>query len=140
PNGLFARHSYQSATVRPITEWMNFKTGNPLSMNGSITSQIGQQKTDKNKVELFKVTTDDGVELDGWMKKPENFDRTKKYPVVFYVYGEPASATALDTYGAGVNWLYNGNMAQDGYIYISMDNRGAPVPKGKEWRKGIYKN
>lgn len=140
PTGAFAFHSYQSSTVRPVTEWMNFKTNNPLSMQGSITSQVGSQTTAKNKVEFFKITTEDGVELDGWMKKPENFDRTKKYPVVFYVYGEPASATALDVYSAGNNRLYAGDMAKDGYIYVSMDNRGAPVPKGKAWRKAIYKN
>jgi dipeptidyl-peptidase-4 len=140
PTAAFAFHSYQSSTVRPVNEWMNFKTNNPLTMAGSITSQVGTQPAIKNKVEFFKVTTEDGVELDGWMKKPENFDRTKKYPVVFYVYGEPASATALDSYGAGMNRLYAGDMAKDGYIYISMDNRGAPVPKGKAWRKAIYKN
>ncbi|RYG10956.1 MAG: S9 family peptidase, partial [Chitinophagaceae bacterium] len=125
--------------IRPVTEWMNFKTNNPLTMGGSITSQVGSQPPLKNKVEFFKVTTEDGVELDGWMKKPENFDRTKKYPVVFYVYGEPASATALDSWGAGNNRLYP-EMAKDGYIYVSVDNRGAPVPKGKAWRKAIYKN
>ncbi len=140
PTGAFALHSYQSSTVRPVTEWMNFKTNNPLSMQGSITSQVGSQTAAKNKVEFFKITTEDGVELDGWMKKPENFDRTKKYPVVFYVYGEPASATALDVYSAGMNRLYAGDMSKDGYIYVSMDNRGAPVPKGKAWRKAIYKN
>ena len=140
PTAAFAFHSYQSSTVRPVNEWMNFKTNNPLTMAGSITSQVGNQPAIKNKVEFFKVITEDGVELDGWMKKPENFDRTKKYPVVFYVYGEPASATALDSYGAGMNRLYAGDMAKDGYIYISMDNRGAPVPKGKAWRKAIYKN
>lgn len=140
PTGAFALHSYQSSTVRPVNEWMNFKTNNPLTMAGSITNQMASQTAAKNKVEFFKVTTEDGVELDGWMKKPDNFDRTKKYPVVFYVYGEPASATALDVYGAGINRLYTGDMAKDGYIYISMDNRGAPVPKGKAWRKAIYKN
>lgn len=139
PTGAFAFHSYQSSTIRPVTEWMNFKTNNPLTMGGSITSQVGSQPPLKNKVEFFKVTTEDGVELDGWMKKPENFDRTKKYPVVFYVYGEPASATALDTWGAGNNRLYP-DMAKDGYIYVSVDNRGAPVPKGTTWRKAIYKN
>lgn len=139
PTGAFAFHNYQSSTIRPVTEWMNFKTNNPLTMGGSITSQVGSQPPLKNKVEFFKVTTEDGVELDGWMKKPENFDRTKKYPVVFYVYGEPASATALDTWGAGNNRLYP-DMAKDGYIYVSVDNRGAPVPKGKAWRKAIYKN
>lgn len=140
PNGLFARHSYNSATVVPVTEWMNFKTNNPLTMEGSITSQLAKQQPQKNKVEFFKVTTEDGIEMDGWMKKPDNFDATKKYPVVFYVYGEPASQTAGDTYGAGRNFLYAGDMAKDGYIYISMDNRGAPVPKGANWRKSIYKN
>ncbi|WP_343534521.1 DPP IV N-terminal domain-containing protein [Pedobacter sp.] len=140
PTGAFALHSYQSSTVRPVSEWMNFKTNNPLTMQGSITSQMGNQSAAKNKVEFFKITTEDGIELDGWMKKPDNFDRTKKYPVVFYVYGEPASATALDVYSAGSNRLYVGDMAKDGYIYVSMDNRGAPVPKGKAWRKAIYKN
>lgn len=140
PNGLFARHSYNSSTVAPVTEWMNFATNNPLSMEGSITSQLGKQQAIKNKVEFFKVTTEDGVELDGWMKKPDNFDATKKYPVVFYVYGEPATQTAADVWGAGRNSLYAGDMAKDGYIYISMDNRGAPVPKGTAWRKAIYKN
>lgn len=140
PNGLFARHSYNSSVVSPVTEWMNFKTNQPLTMDGSITNQLAKQQPIKNKVEFFKVTTEDGVEMDGWMKKPDNFDATKKYPVVFYVYGEPASQTAADVWGAGSNRLYAGDMAKDGYIYISMDNRGAPVPKGTAWRKAIYKN
>ncbi|MBB2144994.1 prolyl oligopeptidase family serine peptidase [Pedobacter sp. LMG 31464] len=140
PNGLYARHSYNSSVVAPVTEWMNFTTNNPLTMEGSITNQLAKQTPPKNKVEFFKVTTEDGVEMDGWMKKPDNFDATKKYPVVFYVYGEPASQTAADVWGAGRNGLYVGDMAKDGYIYISMDNRGAPVPKGAAWRKAIYKN
>ncbi|MES2418661.1 MAG: S9 family peptidase [Bacteroidota bacterium] len=140
PNGLFARHSYNSSVVRPVTEWMNFSTNNPLTMEGSITNQLAKQQPPKNKVEFFKVTTEDGIEMDGWMKKPDNFDATKKYPVVFFVYGEPASQTAADVWGAGNNRLYAGDMAKDGYIYISMDNRGAPVPKGAAWRKSIYKN
>ncbi len=140
PNGLFARHTYNSSVVSPVTEWMNFAKNQPLTMDGSLTNQIAKQKPIKNKVEFFKVTTEDGVEMDGWMKKPDNFDVTKKYPVVFYVYGEPASQTAGDVWGAGSNRLYAGDMAKDGYIYISMDNRGAPVPKGAAWRKAIYKN
>ncbi|WP_113652706.1 S9 family peptidase [Pedobacter namyangjuensis] len=140
PNGLFARHSYNSSTVQPVTEWMNFAAGQPLTMDGSITTQLSKQSPPKNKVEFFKVTTEDGVELDGWMKKPDDFNPNKKYPVLFYVYGEPASQTAADVWGAGNNNLYAGDMAKDGYIYISMDNRGAPVPKGTTWRKSIYKN
>ncbi|MFI5136363.1 MAG: S9 family peptidase [Sphingobacteriales bacterium] len=94
----------------------------------------------KNKPEFFKVKTVDGVEMDGWMVKPTNFDPAKKYPVVFYVYSEPAGATVADAYGASRNGEYLGNMADDGYIYISLDNRGTPAPKGAAWRKAIYKN
>lgn len=140
PNAVFARHTYTSATVPPITEWMRLTTLNPLTMAGSITNQLGRVRPAKNQVEFFKITTEDGIELDGWMKKPDNFDQTKKYPVVFYVYGEPAAQTVTDTYGAGRNWLYAGDMPKDGYVYISIENRGTPAPKGREWRKSIYKN
>jgi dipeptidyl-peptidase-4 len=74
------------------------------------------------------------------MVKPANFDSTKKYPVVFSVYAEPAGQTVVDRWGAGRNGLYVGNMADDGYIYIAIEGRGAPAPKGTAWRHAIYKN
>ncbi|QNK63583.1 S9 family peptidase [Pedobacter sp. PAMC26386] len=138
PNGIFAKHTYQSANIYPISEWMKLDTGNPFTMEGSLTNQLAKIRQPKNKTEFFKVKTEDGIELDGWMKKPDNFDQTKKYPVVFYVYGEPGSQTVLDTYGAGHNFLYEGDMAKDGYIYISIENRGTPAAKGREFRKSIY--
>ncbi|MCW8311370.1 DPP IV N-terminal domain-containing protein [Sphingobacterium sp. InxBP1] len=98
-----------------------------------------QKKTSEGIAEFFKIKTADSVELDGWMVKPLNFDPSKKYPVVFMVYGEPASQTVLDNFSAGYNSLYKGNMAQDGYLYISLDNRGTPSPKGSSWRKSIYR-
>ncbi len=91
-------------------------------------------------VEFIKIKTQDSIELDGWMVKPKNFDPAKKYPVVFYVYGEPAAQTVTDDTYTGYNPLYTGNMSDDGYIYISLENRGAPAPKGRGWRKSIYRN
>ena len=140
PNAMYARHTYQSATIQPLTEWMNMSSGNPFNMEGSITNQLGRQKPAANKTTFFKIKTEDGIELDGWMKKPENFNENKKYPVLFYVYGEPAAQTVTDTYGVDDNALYQGDLAKDGYIAISIENRGAPAPKGREWRKSIYKN
>jgi dipeptidyl-peptidase-4 len=101
------------------------------------------EKLDSLKItpyaEFFSVTTADGVSMDGWMVRPGNFDPSKKYPVVFEVYTEPWEATVKDHFGVGRNFLYGGNMAADGYIYISLDNRGTPAPKGREWRKAIYR-
>ncbi|MBS1590604.1 MAG: S9 family peptidase, partial [Bacteroidetes bacterium] len=93
----------------------------------------------KSNIEFFQLTTEENVTMDGWIIKPDNFDSTKKYPVVFYVYTEPASQTVKDDYGSQYNFLYQGNMAADGYIQISLDGRGTPAPKGAAWRKIIYK-
>lgn len=88
-------------------------------------------------LEKFKVTTVDGVEMDGIMAKPLDFDATKKYPLFFYVYGEPMSSVANDMpYFNGFIDL----LIPKGYIGIAMDNRGTPVLKGTKWRKSIYKN
>ncbi|BFO68026.1 S9 family peptidase [Chryseobacterium sp. KCF3-3] len=93
----------------------------------------------KSKAEFFQITTQDGITLDGWVVKPKNFDPNKKYPIVFTVYGEPAMQTVTDDFYTGWNWLYAGNMAEDGYLYVSLENRGTPSPRGREWRKSVYR-
>jgi dipeptidyl-peptidase 4 len=71
--------------------------------------------------------------------KPANFDPSKKYPVLFYVYTEPWGANVHDTYGVSHNFLFTGDLAEEGYIYLSIDNRGTPAPKGRAWRKSVYR-
>jgi dipeptidyl-peptidase-4 len=138
PNGLVAIHNFNNSYTPYQSEQISLPDHKPL--DGQPTKIKVDAVAAKNGPEFFTVNTADGVRMDGWMMKPANFDPSKKYPVVFYVYGEPASPTASDTWGAGRNFLYAGDMAQDGYIYVSMDNRGSPVPKGREWRKAIYRN
>jgi len=134
PNGKIALHNFSNIYTAPESEVISLPNHQHIS-----GKTIKLNTTAKNKPEFFKVKTVDGVEMDGWMVKPTNFDPTKKYPVVFYVYSEPAGATVSDSYGTAMNREYVGNMADDGYIYISLDNRGTPAPKGREWRKSIYK-
>ena len=71
-------------------------------------------------MEFFQVEVGNGVKLDGWMMKPANFDPTKKYPVLFYVYGEPAAQTVTDAYG-GSRWLWHLMLTQQGYIVASIE-------------------
>ncbi len=135
PNGKMALHNFSNSYTASQNEVVSLPDHKHVS---GATIKLNQAA--KNKPQFFKVKTVDGVEMDGWMMKPTNFDSTKKYPVVFYVYSEPAGATVTDSYGAGRNGEYKGDMANDGYIYISLDNRGTPAPKGAAWRKSIYKN
>jgi len=90
----------------------------------------------KRPGEFFKVTVSDGVTLDGWMIKPANFDSTRGYPLLMYVYGEPAGQTATDSWGGGHLWEHT--IADQGYVVATVDNRGTPTPRGRAWRKVVY--
>ncbi len=137
PNGKLARHRFSNFQTAPLMEWVTLPDHKPLSSSRSIASNL---KTDPSiQVEYLKITTEDNVVLDAWINKPANFDASKKYPVVFYVYGEPAATTTDDSYGNHTNFLYAGNMSADGYVQVGIDNRGTPALKGAAWRKSIYR-
>ena len=138
PGATYAWHTFTNTTTRPIGEFVSLPNHKPVHPSNSIEANHSNATVQSN-VEFFNLTTTEGVEMDGWRVMPRNFDPDKKYPVVFFVYAEPASAKVTDTFGAGRNQLYTGSMADDGYIYISIDNRGTPVPRGRAWRKAIYR-
>jgi dipeptidyl-peptidase-4 len=136
PGGKFAYHTFSNAYTKPVSEWVSLPQHKPLNDSESIASKLKTAEEPKT-VEFFKVKTADGVEMDAWMVRPPNFDESKKYPVLFYVYTEPWGATVTDTYGVADNFLYDGNLSEEEYIVISVDNRGTPSPKGRAWRKSI---
>jgi dipeptidyl-peptidase 4 len=139
PNGKFALHAFSNYYTPNAVEWLTL--GNHQALAGSRPIKI-PDSADRNSsgLSFIKIQTKDGVSMDGWMQKPENFDSTKKYPVLFFVYTEPGEQTVLDEFGiAGQLNLYNGSLSKDGYIYISVDNRGTPAPKGTSWRKSIHR-
>lgn len=137
PNGRFAIHSFSNHNTPWVSEWVTLPDSKPLHVAKSIAANI--KTDDKVNIEYLKLVTADNITLDAWINKPENFDSTKKYPVVFYVYGEPAASTVQDTYGSQDNFLYKGDMRADGYVQVAIDNRGTPMLKGAAWRKSIYR-
>ncbi len=138
PTGQFATHTFNNHFTKPVTELIALPRHTALNEKESIQAKLASA-TQPKTTEFFKIKTEEGVEMDGWMVKPTSFDATKKYPVVFYVYTEPWGANVHDTFGVSDNFLFTGNMAEEGYIYISIDNRGTPAPKGRDWRKSIYR-
>lgn len=139
PDGKYALHTFSNYFTPRQREWITLPDHKALQPAESIDAKITAAPGPDNRVEFFQVTTVDGVTMDGWLSKPKNFDPTKKYPIVFYVYTEPAGATVRDGFGVAGNGLYDGDMAEDGYIYCSLDGRGTPAPKGSAWRKAIYR-
>ena len=89
------------------------------------------------RTEFVQVDAGDGVTIDGWLIRPRDFDPAKKYPILVYVYGEPAGANAVDQW-SGNRTLFHAAIADEGYLVASFDNSGTPSPKGRAWRKSIY--
>jgi len=136
PDGKYAIHTFSNSKNPPRYEVITLpdhKVLRVLEDNRELVSKL--KDYDIQHKEFFKIKTDEGWEFDAWMIKPVGFNPEKKYPVMFYIYGEPASATVKDTWGD----LWDQLLAQDGYIVISIDNRGTNTPRGREFRKSVYK-
>ena len=132
----YAIHTFQNTTTPPVFSLVslpNHETVRVLEDNKNLL--LNYQALGLRAKEFIKVDIGE-VELDAWMLKPTDFDPSKKYPLLFYVYGEPAGSTVQDAWMDGDLW--HQYLSNQGYIVISIDNRGTKTPRGREWRKSIY--
>ncbi len=139
PDSKWAIHTFSSFNKPPVTGLV--KLPDHTTMTQLIDNSDLKDKTVRLAIkpgEFFRVEIEDGVELDGWVIQPYKFDPEKKYPLLLYVYGGPAGQTVLDRW-SGSRYLWHQMLAQKGYIVMSIDNRGTPAPRGREWRKILYK-
>ena len=95
-----------------------------------------QENYGTQPVEFSKIKNAAGDELNAWTVKPPGFDTNKKYPVLMYVYGGPGSQTVNNSYGYNNYWWFQ-LLAQQGYIVVSVDNRGTGA-RGEKFKKMTY--
>jgi len=139
PNGKWAIHTFSNFDTPPKTQLISLpkhRSQKILLSNQRLLEKIAAIK--RAKVEFFKVKDDQKNVYDAWCIKPPHFNPKNKYPLLFFVYGEPAGQTVLDRWSRR-NTLWHWMLAQQGYVIMSIDNRGTPAPKGRAWRKSIYK-
>ena len=136
----YAFHSFSNYFTRPMQAIVSLPNHKFINENQNMIEKYDLEKKKDHPLEFFEITTVDNVTMEGWIVKPKNLDKNKKYPVLFYFYSEPAGQTGVNRYGAGNNGLYDGNLGEDGYVYVTFDGRGTPSPKGRAWRKAIYRN
>ena len=124
-----------TATPRQVELWA---TGGrmlkKIEDNAKVTEWVGAHAYSPTK--LFTFTSSDGVKLDGSMVLPTPFDSTRKYPVVFAIYGGPGSQQVYDSWGGSTwtQWL-----SQQGYIVVGLNNR-ASNNYGRDFMKVSYKH
>ncbi|MED5429875.1 MAG: DPP IV N-terminal domain-containing protein [Pseudomonadota bacterium] len=136
----YAFHSFSNYYTKPMQAVISLPSHDFIYKEQNMVSKFDSRKKKDHPLEFFEITTVDNVTMEGWIVKPKNLDVNKKYPVLFYFYSEPAGQTGVNRYGAGNNGLYDGNLSEDGYVYVTFDGRGTPSPKGRAWRKAIYRN
>lgn len=129
---------YSSAQQPPVTSLCdnNGKTITTLIDNADLKVKVEKVA---GKKEFFQFTTSEGVQLNGWMVKPRDFDASKKYPVVMYQYSGPGSQEVTDSwnlgfYGAGIFESY---LTEQGFICACVDGRGTGA-RGADFEKCTY--
>lgn len=115
----------------------NGKTLKVLEDNKDLTAKLNE--TQLGKREFFTFTTSEGVQLNGYMVKPANFNPGKKYPVIMFQYSGPGSQQVMDSWGTGSmgGTLYEQYLAQQGFISVCVDGRGTGG-RGAEFEKCTY--
>ena len=138
-DGRFAIHTYSNFDTPPVVDLVRLPQHTAvrtLADNAALGAKVAALT--RRPVEFMKVDIGDGVVLDGWCMKPADMKPGAKYPLLVYVYGEPASQTVTNRWG-GNTYLWHLMLTQHGYVVVSVDNQGTPSLRGRAWRKAIYK-
>lgn len=145
-NAIFSKNqkyyinTFSNITTPPVIT-LNDNTGKVLTTlvdNKALIKKVASLNMPSK--ELFTFTTTDGVELNGWMMKPINFDANKKYPVILHQYSGPGSQEVLDTWRIGARndgGMFEAYMASQGFIMVCVDGRGTGG-RGSDFEKCTY--
>ena len=139
-DGSLAIHTYSAFDQPPVIDLVRLPSHERVRVlvdNERLRARYAA--VEKGESEFFQVETKDGHALDGWVMYPAAFDPEKQWPVLFHVYGEPWGQTVKDTWSLG-HHLFHRWVSQQGYVVMSVDARGTPAPKGRDWRKALYQN
>ena len=137
PNGRWAIHRASSIDNPPRVEIVSLpdhEVVRTLVSNDELRTKVAA--LDRKPTKFFRIAID-GVELDAWRIDPPAMEGGKTYPLLVHVYGEPAGQTVADRWSSR-HHLWHVMLAQQGYVVISIDNRGTKVPRGRAWRKAAF--
>ena len=132
-------NTYSSLTTPPIYTLCTSsgKTLKTIEDNASLKSRLSALPL--GTAELFTLTTADGIQLNGWMVKPHNFEPTKRYPVLMYQYSGPGSQEVHNAFSNGFmgGLIWEHRLAEKGYIVVCVDGRGTGG-RGSDFKRCTY--
>ncbi|MEJ2614186.1 MAG: S9 family peptidase [Ignavibacteriaceae bacterium] len=136
PNNNFFTDEFSTANSLPAT---NLYKINGEKIDNLITPEMSFFKDyDFSPLQFLTFKTTDGIRLNAFIIKPNNFDSTKKYPVLVFNYSGPGSQSVVDKW-LGIDYIWHELLVQKGYIIFCLDNRGTGG-RGKSFKDIIYKH
>lgn len=139
PNAEWAFHTYSTFTTPPTIELIR------LADHSVVRTLVTNQKLKEAlaklrlpRTEFLRLDIGNNIELDAWSIVPAEIEPGRKLPLVIHVYGEPHGQTVRDAW-QGNRGLWHTMLAQQGFIVASVDNRGTMSPRGRAWRKCVYR-
>ncbi|HEX6617187.1 MAG TPA: S9 family peptidase [Gemmatimonadales bacterium] len=137
PGYRYALETYSRLGVPPVVRLVRLQ-GNrvirTLVDNATLRGAVARLRGPR--VEWLGIPAEDGARMPAMLFKPADFDSTRSYPLLFFVYGGPGNAEVEDQWGG--YYLWHSMLTQKGYLVAVVDNRGTPAPLGRAWRKSIY--
>jgi dipeptidyl-peptidase-4 len=137
PNYRYAIETYSSLGNPPIIRLLRLPNHQPIRTlvdNQKLRSKVSALH--RGPVEWLEIEAEDGLKMPGLLMKPADFDSTRKYPLLFFLYGGPGKTEVNDVWGG--YYLWHTMLTQKGYLVAVVDNHGTPAPLGKRFRKAIY--
>ncbi len=135
----FAFHTYSKFGTPPIIDLVSLPAHNSEKiMVANEPLHKAANDLTRGNVEFFRTDVPNGSSHDSWMMYPPDFDSSKKYPLLVFVYGYPGGRTVVDSWG-GKRYLWHTMLTQKGYVVASFNTQGGASPRGRAWRKNIYK-
>jgi dipeptidyl-peptidase 4 len=137
PNAEYAFHNFSSLNDPPHSDVVHLPDHRVLRTTADNSALAEKTKPlSSGPAEFLKLDAGNGLLVDAWLAKPPHFDTSKKYPLIVYVYSEPAGQTTEDRWPS----IFLRALTAAGYLVASFDNEGTPAPRGRDWRKVVYKN
>lgn len=135
----WAFHTYSTFTTPPTIELVRLPDHSvvrTVTTNKKMKEALAALKP--TPVEFLRLDIGGGVTLDSWCIKPAQTAAGQTHPLVMYVYGEPHGQTVRDAW-SGTRGLWHLLLAQQGFMVASVDNRGTMAPRGRQFRKCVYR-
>jgi dipeptidyl-peptidase-4 len=135
-DGSYFINSYSSLNIPKNIEVVNVKNGKKITL---LEAENPLKNYNLGNVELITLQANNGTKLYAKLTKPANFDASKKYPVLVYVYGGPHAQLVTNTWLAGTSLWMPAFATQENYLVFTLDNRGS-AHRGFSFESIIHRN